>query len=156
MTFLMTSHQYVISAMAYSFGFTYRKHWAKNYLFVGLAIGFTIIHYYIVLVPSHLSCFFRINCDNEDNVAYSFYAEGSVPIQNPYNTTLMPEDFRRFLAILITVNLFAALGWEYYIVGKGYGKKLWNALFGGPVSGESSSSLEKQHGTFDTKESHEE
>lgn len=146
----MTSHQYVISAIAFNFGFTYRKHWCKNYLLVFLILIFTFIHYYITLVPGRLSCFFRMNCSNDDNKAHSVYAMGPVPIQNPYNSTLMPEDFRNFLALLITANLFAVLGWEYYVVGQGYGKKIWRAMFGGDFN-EEPPAIEKQVYTLETK-----
>lgn len=51
-------------------------------------------------------------------------------IQNPYNSTLMPKDYRIFLAVLMTANLLAVLGWEFFIVGHGYGKKAWLGLVG--------------------------
>ena len=53
-----------------------------------------------------------------------------MPIQNPYNSTLMPKDFRIFLAVLMTANLLVVLGWEFVIVGHGYGKKIWLGLLG--------------------------
>lgn len=124
----MISSQYVYSAAAYNFGFTYRKHWFRNYLLVTLVIGFMFIHYWITLVPGKMSCWLRINCVNEDNQASSVYAGDAVPIQNPFNMTLMPVEFRRFLAILMTGNLLAVLGWEYFIVGHGFGKKMWIGL----------------------------
>ena len=51
-------------------------------------------------------------------------------IQNPYNSTLMPKEYRIFLALLMTANLLAVLGWEFIIVGHGYGKKIWLGLVG--------------------------
>lgn len=126
----MIASQYVFTAAAFNFGFTYRQHWIKNYLLVVLVVGFMFIHYWITLVPGPLSCWLRINCSNEYNLSKSVYVMGRVAIQNPYNTTLMPLNFRIFLAVLMTVNLLAVLGWEYFIVGQGYGKRLWLWLVG--------------------------
>ena len=124
-TFLMIASQYVHSAAAYNFGFTYRKHWMRNYLLVFLVVCFTFIHFWVTLVPGALSCWLRINCVNEDNIFPSVYNMGPVAIQNPYNHTLMPAAFRRFLAVLMTCNGLAVLVWEFFIVGQGYGKRAW-------------------------------
>jgi hypothetical protein len=124
-TFLMVASQYVHSAAANNFGFAYRKHWMRNYLLVFLVVCFTFIHYWVLLVPGTLSCLLRINCVNEDNIIPSVYNLGPVALQNPYNNTLMPPEFRRFLAILITFNGLAVLGWEFFVVGHGYGKMAW-------------------------------
>lgn len=129
-TFLMIASQYVYSAAAYNFGFSYRKPWFRNYLLVVLVFGFMFIHYWVTLVPGRMSCWLRINCVNEDNKSASVYSGGTVPIQNPYNTTLLPREFRIFLALLMTANLLAVLGWEFFIVGHGYGKKIWFGLLG--------------------------
>lgn len=67
--FLVTGYQYISSAMAFNFGYTFRSAWIKNYTFVALALGFTIIQFYIALVPGYLSCVFRVNCSND--VSYS-------------------------------------------------------------------------------------
>lgn len=129
-TFLMIASQYVYSAAAFNFGFSYRKPWYRNYLLVVLVLGFMFIHYWVTLVPGKLSCWLRINCVNEDNNSVSLYNGGPVPIQNPLNTTLMPKEFRIFLAVLMTANLLSVLGWEYFIVGHGYGKKMWRRFTG--------------------------
>jgi hypothetical protein len=126
----MIASQYVHSAAAYNFGFTYRKHWLRNYLLVFLVVCFTFIHYWVTLVPGALSCLLRVNCVNEDNIVPSVYNMGPVAIQNPYNNTLMPPEFRRFLAVLMTCNGLAVLGWEFFIVGHGYGKVAWLWLVG--------------------------
>ncbi|CAB9522845.1 Probable cation-transporting ATPase 13A4 [Seminavis robusta] len=132
-TFLMICSQYVWSAAAMNFGFTYRKHWIKNYFVVILVVFFSFVHYWITLVPGVMSCALRINCHNDDNITPSVYNQGPVAIQNPYNHTVMPVEFRRFLAVLMTINLLAVLGWEFFIVGHGHGKRAWffccNLLF---------------------------
>ena len=97
-------------------------------MLVVLVLGFIFIHYWITLVPGEMSCWLRINCVNEDNKAASVYSGGPVPIQNPHNSTLMPKEFRIFLGVLMTANLLAVLGWEFFIVGHGYGKKIWLGL----------------------------
>lgn len=63
--FLVTGYQYISAAIVYNFGYVHRSSWFKNYVLALLVLGFTIIHIYITLVPSNLSCFFRINCLNE-------------------------------------------------------------------------------------------
>ena len=108
--------------------------WMKNYLLVILVAGFTFIHFWVTLVPGKMSCWLRINCVNEDNTSASVYNGGPVAIQNDYNSTLMPVEFRRFLAVLMAVNFMSVLAWEFFIVGHGYGKKMWFyvvSLFGG-------------------------
>lgn len=121
----MIASQYVFSAAAFNFGFSYRKHWLRNYPLVILVIGFMFFHYWVTLVPGPVSCWLRINCVNEDNISSSVYNNGPVALQNDYNSTLMPVEFRRFLAVLMTVNFLAVTGWEFFIVGHGWGKKLW-------------------------------
>lgn len=63
--FLITGYQYIGTAMAYNFGYAFRSNWIKNKHFVLLVFAFTILHFYITLVPGKVSCFFRVNCSNE-------------------------------------------------------------------------------------------
>jgi hypothetical protein len=63
--FLVTGYQCISIAMAFNFGYTFRASWLRNYLFVALALGFSMIQFYITLVPGKLSCLFRVNCSNE-------------------------------------------------------------------------------------------
>lgn len=118
--FIVSGYQYVSSAMAYNFGFFHRESWWRNYLFVICAAGFSIVHFHATLVPSKLSCFFRINCLEEnivpDPLGYVY------PISHDYNNTLMPERFRWILFIIMIINTFMILIWEYFIVN-GLAKK---------------------------------
>jgi cation-transporting ATPase 13A3/4/5 len=91
--FLVGGFQYITTAMAFNFGYEFRLGWFRNYVFVILSTAFAFIHLYITLVPGELSCVFRVNCENE-NVVKGVTLE-PVPIQNDFNTTLMPEEFRR-------------------------------------------------------------
>jgi len=111
---LISGYQYISTAMAYNFGFEFRAAWIRNYIFVALSLLWTIVHYYVVLVPSRLSCFFRVNCVNEDTTRGVL--TGHEPVNNPWNHTVMPESFRNLIAGIITLNLFCNLGWEYFIV----------------------------------------
>ncbi|CAE7789177.1 unnamed protein product [Symbiodinium microadriaticum] len=95
--FIVSGYQYISSAMAYNFGF---KH---------------LIHFTIVLYPSTLSCFFRVNCDNDD-VVRGATVHVKTPIQNPWNTTVMPVSFRYDLLIIIIMNAVALSIWEYFFV----------------------------------------
>jgi hypothetical protein len=46
-----------------------------------------------------------------------------LPIQNPFNTTIMPVSFRWILAIIMASNTVAIMGYEFFIVN-GIGKKI--------------------------------
>lgn len=112
---LVSGYQYISSAMAFNYGFEFRQGWFRNYVFVGLVVVFTATHVVAILVPSRLSCIFRVNCDNS-NVG------GGDPIQNVFNTTLMPVEFRWKLLVYIIVNTAAVQAYEYFVVN-GFGKK---------------------------------
>lgn len=69
--FLITGYQYISTAMAYNFGYSFRSHWMKNKYFAILSFLFTALHVHITLVPGKFSCFFRVNCSNEVRVKTS-------------------------------------------------------------------------------------
>lgn len=113
---LVTAYQYVSSAMALNFGYEFRQGWFRNHIFVIVVVVLSFINFYVIFVPSKLSCFFRINCDN-DNVVGGVTGGGEAyPIQNPYNTTLMPDDFQWKLFVIIIANTIVVIGFEYYVV----------------------------------------
>ena len=101
--------------MAFNFGYEFRQAWFRNYWFVLAVTGFTFLHFYATLQPGELSCFWRVNCDN-DNVVNGVTTREKVPIQNPYNTTVMPEDFRFKILIIMIANAIATMGYEYFVV----------------------------------------
>lgn len=108
---------------------------------------FLFLHFFIVLVPGYVSCIFRMNCINEYNWAGSVYEMGPVPLQNPFNMTLMPQDFRIFLAILLASNMIIVLCWEYFVVGIGWGKRFcqsFNTFIRGRVGKDSMSASTKE------------
>lgn len=111
---LVTGFQYFASAMALNFGFEFRDAWYKNYWFVFFSAAFLFMHFYVTLVPGKLSCFWRVNCDNE-NVVIGVTDE-VLPIQNPFNTTVMPVPFRWGLIFLMTANLACLMCYEYFVV----------------------------------------
>jgi predicted P-type ATPase len=120
--FIVAGYQYISSAMAYNFGYEFRQGWLRNTWFVALVVIYSSIHYYITLVPGKLSCFFRVNCANED-VLYSISAAEYVPIQNAFNTTIMPMNYRIILVVLMTLNAILNMMWDYFVVN-GTRKKL--------------------------------
>jgi len=71
--FLVVGYQFISSAMTYNFGYNFREGWFQNRLFVLLVCIFTIIHFYVTLVPGSLSCMFRVNCSNDVSVLFEFY-----------------------------------------------------------------------------------
>lgn len=113
--FVISGYQYVSSAMAYNFGFQHRAGWFQNWRFVFFVVVWTVIHFTVVLYPSTLSCFFRVNCDNDDALRGATSSE-VYPIQNPWHTTVMPKQFREKLIILIIFNAVATSCWEYFVV----------------------------------------
>jgi hypothetical protein len=113
---LVTGYQYISSAIAFNFGYEFRQGWFRNYVFVLFVLGFSIMHFYIIFVPGKLSCFFRVNCINE-NVVLGVTGGGLLlPIQNSFNTTMMPFDFQWKTFVLIIFNTIAVVGYEYFVV----------------------------------------
>ena len=113
--FLIMGYQFLSTAMAYNFGYEFRQAWLKNYKFVACIVFFTAIHFYVTLVPGRLSCFWRVNCTNDDLV-YSVSLQGKIPIQNPFGTTVMPMDFRITLVVIMILNTLTNMGWDYFVV----------------------------------------
>jgi len=114
--FLVTGYQYISSAMAFNFGFNHRRPWIRNWIFVSLVIGYSVIHFTVTLYPSSLSCFWRINCDNRYITMALSVQEAT--INNPYHTTVMPIYFRWALLGIMTGNAALIVSWEYFIVNK--------------------------------------
>ena len=110
---LVTGFQVISSAAVFNFGYEFRQAWIRNWVLLLFLAGFTTIHFYITLVPSELSCFFRINCVNENTVEGIY---GALSIQNDFNTTVMPESFRRILVIIMSGNLTSVVAWDYLVV----------------------------------------
>jgi cation-transporting ATPase 13A3/4/5 len=113
--FLVTGYQYISSAIVFNFGYEWRQAWIRNYIFVLLVFAYTFIQFWITLVPGKLSCFWRVNCNNEDVVRPVTTPE-LVPILNPFNTTVMPQDFRNKLIAIMVCNTVAVVAWDYFVV----------------------------------------
>jgi len=113
--FLIAGYQYISSAMAFNFGYEFRRGWCRNYVFVFFAALYTFFQFYITLVPGELSCIWRVNCENE-NTSRSITAHDPLPIQNPFNTTVMPKDFRVKILLIMIGNTIALLAYEYFVV----------------------------------------
>ena len=110
---LITGFQLVISGIVFNFGYEFRQAWIRNYVLVMFVTIYVTVHFYVTLVPSKLSCFFRINCDNED--VFNGVIE-TLSVQNDFNTTIMPKSFRRILVGIMVANLVAVVGWDYLVV----------------------------------------
>jgi cation-transporting ATPase 13A3/4/5 len=134
--FTVMGYQWITSGIAFNFGFQHRASGLLNWRFMFFAIVWTIIHFVVILYPSELSCFFRVNCDNE-NVVRGATNNEYTPIQNPWNTTLMPVSFRHTILILCIFNGVALIMWEYLVINgpvANYLKSLFpkqNKLLGG-------------------------
>jgi hypothetical protein len=113
--FLVIGGQFISSAMAFNFGYEFRKGWYHNYVFVVFAALYCFMHLYIILVPGKLSCVWRVNCVNE-NTSRPITSDEPFPIQNPFNTTIMPYNFRVQILLLVIFNAIAIAGYEYLVV----------------------------------------
>ena len=100
--------------MAYNFGYEFRQAWWQNYFFAALVTLFTSLHFYATLTVSKLSCVWRVNCIDQnvvDSITFS-----KTPIQNIFNTTVMPEYYRLGLIGIMTGNAVAVCAWDYLVV----------------------------------------
>jgi cation-transporting ATPase 13A3/4/5 len=113
--FLVTGFQYISSAIVFNFGYEWRQAWIRNYIFAGLVFAYTFMQLWITLVPGKLSCFWRVNCNNDD-VVRGVASPELVPILNPFNTTMMPQDFRNKLIAIMVCNTVAVIAWDFFVV----------------------------------------
>ena len=111
--FLVTGYQYISSAMAFNFGYEFRQGWFRNYVI--LVVVYSFLMFFAALNPGTLSCLWRVNCTNED-VVHGVISGGLIPIQNPFNTTVMPWDFRIKVVLIMFFNAVATCGYEYLVV----------------------------------------
>ena len=114
-TFLMVATQMLAAAAAMNFGYEFRQAWYRNTVFVLFLGGFAVLVVYAVLVPGPLSCVWRINCTNE-YIHRGVTDPEPLPIGNPFNTTLLPQEFRWKLLAIMAANFCAVMGYEYFIV----------------------------------------
>lgn len=112
--FLVGGFQYVTSAIAFNFGYEFRRNWFRNYLFVALVVFFCTIMIYITFAPGDLSCIWRVNCVNEH--VRRGVTDDVMPILNPINTTIMPDHFQAGIFALMISNAVAISAYEYYVV----------------------------------------
>ena len=63
--FVVGGYQYIASAIALNFGYSFRASWWRNYVFVLLATLWTVVIFVMTIYPSRFSCIWRVNCDNE-------------------------------------------------------------------------------------------
>lgn len=63
--FIVGGFQYISSAMALNFGYTFREGYFQNYIFVILSVTWTAFFFVMTIYPSNFSCIWRVNCDNE-------------------------------------------------------------------------------------------
>ena len=115
--FIVSGYQYISSAAAFNFGYSFRGNWFRNYVFVFLFLLWTAVQFSATLTASRLSCIWRLNNDN-DNVARFVSVSYSVPINDVYNTTVMPIEFRGMLVALMVVNLILNCTWDYFFVNR--------------------------------------
>ncbi len=94
-----------------------RANWWCNYIFVLFFLLWTVLHFIATINATKFSCIWRLNCDNEHVVRWVTSTEPE-PINNVYNTTVMPMSFRLILVLLMIANLISNCIWDYFIVNK--------------------------------------
>jgi len=113
---LVTGAQMLHSAAAFNFGGKHRSLWIRNWKLAVSLTFFYILHGIVILHPSKVSGFYRVNCDDWNTSPSVLSLYETHPIQNPWHTTLMPEDFRGKLFAIIALNLVAVCLWEFVVV----------------------------------------
>eukprot|EP00804_Cyclotella_cryptica_P002461 CCRYP_019179-RA/>CCRYP_019179-RA protein AED:0.07 eAED:0.07 QI:2354/1/1/1/0.93/0.75/16/397/909 len=115
--FLVTGYQYISSAAAFNFGYTYRAGWFKNYVFVFFFSVWTAFQFTATMSANKFSCIWRANCDNDNAVRFVTSTEPEA-LYNDFNTTVMPTSFRGTLLGLMIANLILNCAWEYLVVNR--------------------------------------
>jgi hypothetical protein len=96
--------QYISSAVALNFGYSWREHFLKNYVFVFLAVLFTTMHFIAVLYPSSFSCIWRMNCENEVRFSLRCVVCISTVLYHP-SRVKPPFSLHRFRLLLVSRTL---------------------------------------------------
>lgn len=113
--FSVAGYQYISSAAAFNFGYSFRSAWYRNYVFVFFFLLWTSFQFTATLTASRFSCIWRLNCDN-NNVVRFVTEPHPVSIHNIFNTTVMPIEFRGKLVVLMIANLILNCSWDYFVV----------------------------------------
>jgi hypothetical protein len=113
--FIVSGYQFIASAAAFNFGYSFRQNWFRNYVFVFLFLLFTSMQFGMTLSASKFSCIWTVNCDN-DHVVRPITSSEPGPINNAFATTVMPVEFRGLLVGLMVANLIIICAWNYFIV----------------------------------------
>jgi hypothetical protein len=113
--FIVSGYQYIASAAAFNFGYSFRRNWFRNYVLVFLFLLFTAMQFGMTLSASNFSCIWRVNCNNDHAVRFVTSTDPRA-IFNIYATTEMPMGFRGFLVGLMVANLVVICAWNYFIV----------------------------------------
>ena len=113
--FLMMGYMYMNSAIVFNLGYEWHQAWIYNFIFVWPVCAFMFMQFWITLVPGKLSCLWHVSCKNKD-VMQGVMAFEKVPIQNPFNTTVMPQEYDNKLIALMVCNMVTVVAWDYFIV----------------------------------------
>lgn len=152
--FLVTGFQYISSAMAYNFGYEFRQGWFRNYVFVFFATFFALLHFYVTLTETHVSCIFRVNCINENVVESVTLAP--LPIENPFNTTVMPKYYRQHLVLVMIINAILIAAWDFFVVNgirrRMAARKRQKVMGNGPNAGQMETLVTKADGLTEKTE----
>ncbi len=115
--FIVSGYQYIASAAAFNFGYSFRQNWFRNYVFVFLFLLFTAMQFTMTLSATNFSCIWRVNCENDNAVGFVTSPDPTA-INNVYATTVMPMEFRGLLVGLMVANLVVICVWNYFIVNR--------------------------------------
>jgi hypothetical protein len=109
---LVTANQMLNAAATFNLGGQHRARWASNWALALLLTFFYALLASVTLVPSRLSCLFRINCDAANNVWGGALHPQLDLVNNWEATTVMPVHFRWLLLLAMGANTAACFLWQ--------------------------------------------
>lgn len=115
LVFIIGGFQIIASSMVLNYGYTFRKGWWHNYIFVFFSITWLLFIFVMTIYPSSFSCIFRVNCINE-NTTRGVTSDVPVYLNNPFNTTIFPVHFRWILVTIMALNFLTISIWQYFFV----------------------------------------
>ena len=98
--FVVGGFQFIASAIALNFGYSWRAPWYTNYWFVAFATLFTVFQVVMTLYPSQFSCIWRVNCSSEVSLCSLNYLQIDVSV------FLIIVDLYRMLSLGLEQHMF--------------------------------------------------
>jgi len=107
--FVLSITQVTNSGVVMNFGGQFRRSFFRNWQMMTVWFSLTGFVFYMVLVSSPTSCYFRVNCDGQECSRNGWTSCGS-------SDTLWPVDYRFGLATLLAINIASLFLWERLVI----------------------------------------